>query len=168
LLHPLVVPSECCRPTGFYPGHRQSNRSREPALKDAPEDIRAPGIRRLLPRIRLQPPQFAVALAWNLAIDHAGGSNRDTLQEIADTLADALRHAPEEQRTTATYRTLAELAQYDQISVSLDDPRYLAAMRALDSEDRRRHDANFSLPDLSGKNWSLRALRGKAKRTRIL
>jgi peroxiredoxin len=130
-------------------------------LKDAHEDVRRPAVRRLLVRIRQQPPEYAVALAWNLAVDHEDGSSRDTLQEMADTLAHALHGAPEHQRTPSAYRTLAELARYDQISVSLDDPEYAAAMRELDSEDQQRHDADFSLPDLSGKKWSLRALRGK-------
>ena len=130
-------------------------------LKDAPEGVRGPAVRKLLVRIRQQPPEFAVALAWNLAVDHADGSGRDTLQEIADTLAHALRNAPERQRTPSAYRTLAELARYDQISVSLDDPRYSAAMRDLDSEDQQRRDANFSLTDLNGKKWTLQALRGQ-------
>jgi peroxiredoxin len=130
-------------------------------LKDAQEDVRGPAVRRLLLRIRQQPPEFAVTLAWNLAVDHADGSGRDSLQEIADTLANALRNAPEQQRTPSVYRTLAELARYDQVSVSLDDPRYSAVMRELDSEDQQRRDANFGLTDLNGNEWTLRALRGQ-------
>jgi peroxiredoxin len=130
-------------------------------LKDAQEDVRGPAVKNLLVRIRQQPLEFAVALAWNLAVDHADGSGRDTLQEIADTLAHALQNAPEQQKTPSAYRTLAELARYDQISVSLADPQYSAAMRELDSEDQQRRDADFNLPDLSGKKWSLRTLRGK-------
>jgi peroxiredoxin len=130
-------------------------------LKDAQEDVRGPAVKNLLVRIRQQPLEFAVALAWNLAVDHADGSGRDTLQQIADTLAHALQNAPERQKTPSAYRTLAELARYDQISVSLADPQYSAAMRELDSEDQQRRDADFNLPDLSGKKWSLRTLRGK-------
>jgi peroxiredoxin len=130
-------------------------------LKDAQEDVRGPAVKNLLVRIRQQPLEFADALAWNLAVDHADGSGRDTLQQIADTLAHALQNAPERQKTPSAYRTLAELARYDQISVSLADPQYSAAMRELDSEDQQRRDADFNLPDLSGKKWSLRTLRGK-------
>jgi peroxiredoxin len=130
-------------------------------LKNAEEDVRRPAVRKLLARIRQQPPQFEVALAWNAAVDHADGSDRDTLQEIADTLAKALRDAPEKQRTPSAYRTLAELARYDQVSVSLDDSRYSAAMRDLEPEDEQRRNAEFSLADLNGNKWTLQALRGK-------
>jgi peroxiredoxin len=34
-------------------------------------------------------------------------------------------------------------------------------MRVLDSEDEQRRVANFTLTDLDGKEWTLRALRGK-------
>ena len=129
-------------------------------LKDVQEDVRRPAVRKLLLRVRRQPPEFAVGPAWNLAVDHADGSDRDTLQEMADTLAHALRNAPERQRTPGAYRTLAELARYDRISVSLDHPQYSAALRELDSEDQQRRDADFSLPDLNGRKWSLSALRG--------
>jgi peroxiredoxin len=130
-------------------------------LKDAREDVRGPAVRRLLARIRQQPPEYAVALAWNLAVDHEDGSSRDTLQEIAGTLAYTLHRAPENQKTPSAYRTLAELARYDRIPVSLNDPQYSAAMRELDSEDQQRQNADFRLSDLSGKEWRLRALRGK-------
>lgn len=130
-------------------------------LKDAQDNIRIPAVRKLLARIREQPSQFAVALAWNVAVDHAGGSDRDTLQEIADTLAKALRTAPEKEKTKSAYRTLAELARYDQVSVSLDDHRYAAAMLDLAREDAERQNAEFSLKDLNGKEWTLRELRGK-------
>jgi len=130
-------------------------------LKNAKEDIRIPAIRKLLERIREQPPQFLVALAWNVAVDHAGGCDRDTLQDIADTLAKALRDSPEKQRTISAYQTLAELARYDQVSVSLNDPRYVAAMRNLDQKEEQRRKADFSLTDLDGKKWTLRELRGK-------
>ena len=70
-------------------------------------------------------------------------------------LQEHLRDAPKKQRTEIAYRTLAELARYDQISVSLDDPRYAAAMRNLAREEQRRK-ADFSLTDLDGKKWTLR------------
>jgi peroxiredoxin len=130
-------------------------------LEDAQEDVRIPAVRKLLARIREQPPQFEITLAWNVAIDHAGGSDRGALQDIADTLAKALRDAPKNPITSSAYRTLAELARYDQVSVSLDDPQYLAAVRDLEREDEQRRNADFNLTDLDGKKWTLQALRGK-------
>jgi len=130
-------------------------------LKDAPEAVRATAVVKLLNRIRQQPPELAVTLAWNLAVDHADGSDRAVLRQMADTLARALRDAPEQERTASAYRTLAELARYDQIPVSVDDLRYSAAMRELDREDKQRRAADFTLTDLDGNEWTLRALRGK-------
>jgi len=130
-------------------------------LKDAPEAVRATAVVKLLNRIRQQPPELAVTLAWNLAVDHADGSDRAVLRQMADTLARALRDAPEQERTASAYRTLAELARYDQIPVSVDDLGYSAAMRELDREDKQRRAADFTLTDLDGNEWTLRALRGK-------
>lgn len=130
-------------------------------LKNAQEDVRRRGIRNLILQIRQQPPKYAVTLAQNLVIDQADGSDRETLQALADNLADALSKAAEQQRTPNAFRKLAELARYDQVSVSSDVPQYLAAMRELDGEDQWRRNANFTLTDLDGKKWVLQELRGK-------
>jgi peroxiredoxin len=59
------------------------------------------------------------------------------------------------------YRHLAEFARYDHLHVSLTDPRYNAELLKLEDLDGRRGRADFSLTDLGGRNWNLRALRGK-------
>ena len=43
----------------------------------------------------------------------------------------------------------------------LDSPKFSAAMSKLEEQDRNREKANFTLTDLSGKNWTLKDLRGK-------
>ncbi len=130
-------------------------------LKDAPEATRAAGVKKLALRIRQLPPQYAVSLATNLAIDHSDVDDRNTVQFIADTLVQALRSAPERSKDTSPYRTLAELSRYSQIQVSLDDPQYSAALKKLDGEEEQRRKANFTLTDLEGKQWTLRSLQGK-------
>jgi len=130
-------------------------------LKDAPDDVRARTIKDLALRIRQQPRKFAVALASNLANDAGEAGDRETLIEVATTLAEALRTSPEQYRTDAAYVSLAELARYHGAQVSLDAPRFTAAMAKLESNDRQRRDADFSLADLEGRKWTLKALRGK-------
>ena len=59
------------------------------------------------------------------------------------------------------YITLAQLARYEQIPVTLDAPSYRAALAKLEEDDRRRATAEIRLLDLQGKEWTLDALRGK-------
>src|ERR1039458_8059468 len=73
-------------------------------LRDLPGDVRARAIKDLAFRIRLEPERYAVALASNLVIDGIEGCGRDTLQEVATTLADALRRSPPHDTAGARHR----------------------------------------------------------------
>jgi peroxiredoxin len=86
-----------------------------------------------------------------------GDPGHDTLQEVATTLADALHTQP----VASGYITLAQLVRYENVRVSLDDPQFTAAMQKLEADDRNRQQADFTLTDLSGMQWNLRALAGK-------
>jgi peroxiredoxin len=86
-----------------------------------------------------------------------GDAGHDTLQTVADTMAEVLRTYP----LDPLYGVLAQLARYEHCEVSLDSPKYRAALAKLESADARRQDLNFTLQDLSGKPWSLKDLRGK-------
>ena len=98
-------------------------------------------------------------LVANLAgLATEGDAGRETLQVVADTLADVIPGLPETQRD---YSTLASLARYEHVRVSVDDPLYRAAMAKLEAADQRRISPEFTLCDLTGKAWSLSALRGK-------
>ncbi len=99
-----------------------------------------------------------VVLATELA-DAADGSDRDTLQEIATTLADALRACPG-QYAALSYLELARLVRYEHLRVSLIDPYMATALATLDAEDRDIRQADFALADLQGKRWALKELRG--------
>src|ERR1039458_5398549 len=105
-------------------------------LRDLPGDVRARAIKDLAFRIRLEPERYAVALASNLVIDGIEGCGRDTLQEVATTLADALRRSPPQDPQRPARRILAELARYYHMEVSLDDPRYTAAISKLQADDQ--------------------------------
>ena len=129
-------------------------------LSDLPGGVRARAIQGLALRVRQQPQSYAVALALNLAIAATEASGRDTLQDVATTLADALRKTPA-QRNDAAYLKLAELARYYHVQVSLDDPRYTSAISRLLADDQHRSDADFTLTDVQERKWNLKSLRGK-------
>lgn len=119
-------------------------------------------VRRLALTIRALPSApdgVKVILATELA-DDPDGSDRDTLHEVATTLADALRECPG-QYAALSYLELARLVRYEHLRVSLDDPYMATALATLDAEDRDIRQADFTLADLQGKLWTLKELRGK-------
>ena len=86
-----------------------------------------------------------------------GDAGHETLQIVASTMADVLRSSPNAEFET----TLAQLARYEHVTVSLDSPGYRAALAKLEADDRQRQHAEFTLHDLRGHAWSLKKLRGK-------
>lgn len=131
-------------------------------VNDLPAAQRVEVIRVLVRQIREQPKQFRRVLADNLAISTAEATPSDVKQEVVDTLVDALRDLPLLSHDYSDeYQHLAEFARYDHLQVSLKDPRYTAALLKLEDLDRRREQADFSLTDLQGRQWRLKALRGK-------
>ncbi len=129
-------------------------------LGDLPDDARARAVKDLALRILQQPARYAVALASNLVVDGTEAIDRDTLQDVTTTLAGALRKSPTQGNDTA-YMQLAELARYGHMEVSLDDPRFTAAMSKLQADDKHRSEADFTLTDLQERKWTLKSLRGK-------
>jgi peroxiredoxin len=132
-------------------------------LKKLPDAAQAAAIRDLAIRIRTQPMNAGdrVALAFNLTNEADLENGRDTLQEVVKTLATALRDAPGRDKDDSNYLRLAEIVRYEHMQVSLDDSRYADAVARLESEDRRRAGADFTLGDLEGRTWNLKSLRGK-------
>jgi peroxiredoxin len=88
-----------------------------------------------------------------------GDFGHDTLQEVATTLADAIKEQPPKEQDD--YLELASLVRYEHVNASLDSPQFAAAMAKLEADDQHRNEANFTLTDLNGKPWTLRELRGK-------
>ena len=104
-------------------------------------------------------------LAENLAnLSTEGDPGAGVLQEVAETLAAALREHPvagEGGQPAMPYVTLAQLVRYEHVQVSLDDPQFAAAMAKLEADDKQRQSADFTLTDLKGKSWTLHDLRGR-------
>jgi peroxiredoxin len=89
-----------------------------------------------------------------------GDAGLETLQVVADTIAQVVRSLPSNQRATLC-DTLAYLVRYEHVSASLSDPLYRAALARLEADDRSRETAEFTLSDLEGRQWALKDLRGK-------
>ncbi len=135
-------------------------------LRSLPDDVRATTTRRLALQIRVLPPgPNKLSLALDLAnLSTEGDFGHDNLQEVATTLADALRESPPEQHGgvgLGPYLELASLVRYEHVDAALDTPQFAAAMAKLEADDERRQHADFTLTDIEGKAWTLSALRGK-------
>jgi peroxiredoxin len=135
-------------------------------LRELPDDVRACTTKSLAIEIRQLPATpNKLFLANGLAnLSTEGDFGHDTLQEVATTLAAALREQPiqakKDQPATA-YVELAQLVRYEHVQASLDDPQFAAAMSKLEADDECREQADFALMDLRGKRWILRDLHGK-------
>jgi peroxiredoxin len=130
-------------------------------IRNLPDDVRAHTTKDLAIQIRQLPStpnklRLAVGLAGRAT---EGDFGHDALQEVATTLADAIKEHPP--KTQDAYLELASLVRYEHVNASLDSPEFAAAMAKLEADDQHRNVANFTLTDLTGKNWTLRDLRGK-------
>src|SRR5260370_5842324 len=104
-------------------------------------------------------------LATTLAsLSTEGDLGKDTLQEVATTLAEALREQPipaGPRGPQMPYSELAKLVNYEHVQVNLDDPQYAAAMSKIEGADLRHQQVDFTLTDLNGKAWTLKDLHGQ-------
>ena len=135
-------------------------------LRDVPDDQRAQVTKDLAMQIRALPVTgHRLELATDLAsLSTEGDYGKDTLQTVADTLAESLRQHPvegENGHPAYPYFALAELVRYEHVQASLDHPQYTAAMAELALDDEHRAKADFTLSDLDGRRWTLKSLRGK-------
>jgi peroxiredoxin len=135
-------------------------------LRSLDEKKRAKATLQLALRIRrLDPAAHKELLSEQLAnLATEGDAGHKTLQEVAATLAQALKQQPpaaKQDKPDMAYVTLAQLVRYEHVQVASDDPQFAAAMSKLEADDLSRQNADFTLTDLAGKSWSLRELRGK-------
>jgi peroxiredoxin len=130
-------------------------------IRNLPDDVRVHTTRDLALQIRQLPVvPNKLRLAMGLASRATEGDfGHDTLQEVATTLADAIKEQPPNEQ--GPYLELASLVLYEHVNTSLDSPLFAAAMAKLEADDQHRNEANFTLTDLSGKPWTLKDLRGK-------
>lgn len=135
-------------------------------LRSMPDNERSRTTKSLATRIRELPAganrrDLAVALSH---LSTEGDFGHDTLQEVATTLALALRDTPvssENGQPAEPYLWLAQLNRYEHVDAKLDDSQFVAANAQLQDEDVRKQDADFTLSDIEGKKWNLKSLRGK-------
>lgn len=135
-------------------------------LRKLPDDVRARTTRDLALAIRqlaITPNKLKLAGALaNLSTE--GDFGHDTLQEVAATLATALREQPQpakDGQPDSLYLELASLVRYEHVTASLDSPEFASAMKELQADDVQRQEADFKLEDLQGKTWELKDLRGQ-------
>jgi peroxiredoxin len=136
------------------------------SLRSLPDDVRAATTRRLALEIRRLPAgPHKLKLANALASRSTEGDfGHDTLQEVASTLARALKEAPPGAAAAepfSPYLELAQLVRYEHVRVESNSRQLAAALDKLEADDAHRDHADFTLTDLEGKPWTLRALRGK-------
>ncbi len=134
-------------------------------LRKLSDDVRPGVTKQLALQIRKLPAESHKAgLAESLAnLATEGDPGRDALQEVATTLAEALAELPPDHsgQPPSGYVELAQLARYEHVKVSSDNPQFKASMETLQAADKARAGADFTLQDLEGKNWTLSSLRGK-------
>jgi peroxiredoxin len=135
-------------------------------LRQLPDETRGRTTKELALQIRQLPPTpNKLRLASGLAnLSTEGDFGHETLQTVADTLADALQQQPmpdEHGQPAPPYLTLAQLVRYEHVKTSFDAPPFQAAMAKLEADDQRREKADFTLTDLQGKSWTLQQLHGK-------
>ena len=134
-------------------------------LRSLDDTTRARVTKQLAEQIRTIPTKDQLSLAsalGNLATE--GDFGRDTLQTVTTTLESAVRAyppAPTKTGPNSAYFQLARLARYEHMKVSLQDPQYKEALQQLKTDDDAREKADFTLTDLNGTQWTLKALRGK-------
>jgi peroxiredoxin len=134
-------------------------------LRALPDDVRARTTKNLAIEIRKLPVMpNKLRLANDLAnLSTEGDFGRDTLQEVATTLAAALREQPiqaKQGQPPRPYVELAELVRYEHVQASLDDPQFAAAISKIEADNERRQQADFTLTELGGKKWTLKEQRG--------
>ncbi len=130
-------------------------------LNKLPQPARPNAIHALAARVRQQPASDIAALAFNLAAGAGESDGRETLQDVANTMVEAIRRSPPRYISSDMYTNLASLARYGHVDVALDDPKYARAISRLDADDRERAAAAFTLRDMHGHAWDSKALRGK-------
>ena len=135
-------------------------------LRRLPDDVRGLATKNLAIQIRQLPKTpNKLSLANELAsLSTEGDFGHDTLQEVAITLAAALRERPVPEKKgqpAAPYVELAQLVRYEHVQASLGDPQFGAATSKLEADDERRQHIDFTLKDLNQETWTLKDLRGK-------
>ncbi len=135
-------------------------------LRKLDDTVRAQTTKELALQIRRLPAvpnklKLAGALA---SLSTEGDFGRDTLQEVTNTLASALKEQPpagKPGKPDDLYVELASLVRYEHMQAQPDNPQFVEALSKLEAADAARQKADFTLSDLPGNSWHLQDLRGK-------
>jgi peroxiredoxin len=135
-------------------------------LRAQSDDVRGQATKKLAIEIRQLPvTPNKLRLANSLAmLSTEGDFGHEMLQEVATTLAAALREQPlpaEKGQPPRPYVELAELVRYEHVQATLDDPQFAAAISKIGADNERRSQVDFTLTELGGKTWTLKEQRGK-------
>ena len=136
-------------------------------LRAVPDAKRPAATAKLAEDIRTLPTGLAkLKLADGLShLATEGDPGRETIQAVADTLAQALKETPQhpgkDGQPAEPYAELARLVRYEGAATTLDDPQFTQATQALVANDGDVAKADFTLKDLKGKKVTLSALKGK-------
>ncbi len=135
-------------------------------LRQLPDDTRASVTKELAVSIRQLPasPNRLILATMLAGLSTEGDFGRDTLQEVATTLAMALTEQPPQANRgepAMPYLELAQLVRYEHVQASLDSPQLSEAIAKLAADDQEREHADFTLTDLEGKTWTLQGQHGK-------
>ena len=136
-------------------------------LRKLDDAVRARTTKDLALQIRVLPvvPNKLILAGALANLSTEGDFGRDTLQEVTNTLASALREQPPARGKTGEpndlYMELASLVRYEHMQASSNDPQFAEAMTKLEADDVKRQNTDFTLPDLQGKSWHLQELKGK-------
>ena len=137
------------------------------SLRNTPDTERGAKTTTLAFEIRtLQQGPNKLRLAEGLAnLSTEGDFGRQTLQTVADTLAQTLVETPQppakDGNPAEPYVTLARLVRYEHVTTTLETPQYGKAVAELVTNEAEIAKADFTLKDLEGKEWTLSALKGK-------
>jgi len=136
-------------------------------LRKLDDKTRVQVTKQLAMQIRQLPPvAHKLTLAGALAnLSTEGDFGRDTLQEVTNTLAMALREQPARPEKDGSpnhnYMELASLVRYEHMKAESNDPQFTEAVAKLQATDEARQNADFTLTDLEGESWHLQELHGK-------
>lgn len=128
------------------------------SLSDASRAVETENLALEIRALRDRKSELALALELsNFATE--GDFGRSTLLDVARTIADAIHAVPD--APDSAYDELARLVHYEGVDLTLNDPRFQKAQTHWNEVDKVRQESDFTLKDLSGQSWQLKALKGK-------
>ncbi len=135
-------------------------------LRDVPDAQRPAATTQIAMDIRTLPAGIPkLKLADSLThLSTEGDPGHETLQAVADTLAQALKESPLPEKNDVPampYGDLAKLERYEGVTTDFKDPLLTKASDILAANDADVQKADFTLKDLKGKKVTLSALKGK-------